>query len=105
MIRSQMGRRSLTIFSGAMGATAIFLWCAGPTIAVCGAPGPNVSKKVVSEAPVVFVGTVASVDATRNVATIDVQEIWRGPNLADPIAVSGGQSVPGSYALQWEVGQ
>ena len=53
----------------------------------------------------VFVGTVASVDATRNVATIDVQEIWRGPNLADPIAVSGGQSVPGSSALQWEVGQ
>jgi len=43
-----------------------------------------------AQADVVFVGTVVAVTDEQRTALIDVEEIWRGPDLAAQVTVHGG---------------
>jgi hypothetical protein len=62
--------------------------------------GPVAPQAAVQAAPLVFVGTVTSIDA-HHAATLHVEEIWKGTNLADPTTLlSGSPEDPRS----WEVG-
>lgn len=58
-------------------------------------------------APIAFVGTVKATRNNDRIASFDVEEIWRGPNLADPIEVSGGPEDPNAVSSvdrTWEIG-
>jgi hypothetical protein len=88
-------------------ATAVTFAMAGlPTLtsAVCALLSPRVSAEIVAESPVVFVGRVNSVSDGGYVASFEVAEIWRGPNLSNPVTVSGGES-RFEDSRTWEVGQ
>lgn len=50
------------------------------------AAAPDVAAAV-QQASIVFVGTVTAVDQSQ-VATVDVQEIWKGPNVSDPTTIA-----------------
>jgi hypothetical protein len=47
-------------------------------------------EAAIQTAGIAFVGTVTGVRSGDRIATLDVEEIWKGPNLSDPIEVYGG---------------
>jgi hypothetical protein len=61
-----------------------------PVTAKCGAP--LTPAQALDQASVAFVGTVTSVADDGYTATFDVQEIWKGTNLANPTTVYGGSA-------------
>lgn len=63
---------------------------AGPALADC-APGMPL-EKAVEAAEVVFVGTVTAVEGKSSWATVEVNEVWRGPDLERTVQIRG--SVP-----------
>ncbi len=73
-----------------------------PVAAACGTVVPPADA--LSRASTVFVGTVASVTDGGYTASFDVEEIWKGPNLADPITVYGG-SADAEGSRSWQAGQ
>jgi hypothetical protein len=50
---------------------------------------PQPLDQRLAQADVVFVGTVTHVDQTGRLATVQVEEIWRGPELASVVEVRG----------------
>ena len=75
---------------------------AQPAAAACAIP-PS-TPEALDRARVAFVGTVTGVADGGYTATFDVEEIWKGPNLADPSTVFGG-SASVEDSRSWEAGQ
>lgn len=97
--RSRLRARAVPAASLAVSIALFSLWPATAGRAAClGSSDPL--AKVISQAGVVFVGTVASVDRTHEVAQFDVEEIWRGPNLPESVPVNGGGMPP----YRWQIG-
>lgn len=69
-------------------AACLFLLTPGAVLADCMAPPPI--EEAVKQAEVVFVGTVIGVQDQGRRATVTVDEVWRGPDLADTTVVLGG---------------
>ena len=61
---------------------------ADAALAIC---NPQSVTDALATAPVVFVGNVTDVSQSDGTATLDVVEIWRGPNLPDPVTISTRQ--------------
>jgi hypothetical protein len=64
-------------------------------------------EAAIQTAEIAFVGTVTGVRSGDRIATLDVEEIWKGPNLSDPIEVYGGSDDSNqitSVDRTWEVG-
>jgi hypothetical protein len=61
---------------------------ASPSVASADCFVQVAGAQAMTRAPIVFTGTVTA--TAGNVATVDVQEIWKGPNLSDPVTVDGG---------------
>ena len=77
-------RAALLLFGSGLFVTTV----AGPAAASCGG---EVSE-FVSRMQRVFVGTVAQQSASH--AQFDVEQVWRGPDLAPRVVVQTGQSWP-----------
>ena len=78
---------------------------AAPVTAKCGPP--LTPAQALDQASVAFVGTVTSVARGGYTATFDVEEIWKGTNLANPITVYGGgvgTAGTGVEGRSWTVG-
>ncbi|MDJ0923971.1 MAG: hypothetical protein QNJ77_05370, partial [Acidimicrobiia bacterium] len=63
---------------------------AGPARGACSADGDMV--KALTEAEVVFVGSVYSVSSHDRIAVMEVLEIWKGPILQATVGVHGGNA-------------
>jgi hypothetical protein len=61
----------------------------GTVLADCMAPPPI--EEAVRQGEVVFTGTVVAVADQGRRATVEVDEVWRGPDLAATTVVLGGQ--------------
>src|SRR5881296_3549539 len=55
---------------------------------------PPILPVAISTAAVAFVGTVRQVTNLDRTAVLDVEEIWKGPNLPDHVEVHGGPEQP-----------
>lgn len=73
-----------------VGLAVAALLAAAPTPARADCAVPPAPSEAMASAQVAFVGVVTAVADNAQTATFDVQEIWKGPNLADPITVYGG---------------
>jgi hypothetical protein len=85
----------------------VWLLAAGNANAQESCPAIPVPADALTSAGVAFVGTVTAVADNGQTATFDVQEIWKGTNLANPITVYGvGVSTTGAAAggRTWAVG-
>lgn len=82
-----------------------FAALAGPSLPVSAACGtPVAPADALTMTDLVFAGTVTTVADGGTTATFDVESIWKGPNLANPIEVYGGG--PGvSDPRTWQTGQ
>ncbi len=60
---------------------------AGAALASCAEPLPL--QQSIDEAPAVFVGTVTALDFQERVATVEVDEVWKG-DVAAVVTVNGG---------------
>jgi len=61
---------------------------AGPAVASCMMPPPI--EQAIRDADSVFVGTVTSLSNNDRWATVAVEEVWKGPDLARIVEVRGG---------------
>lgn len=80
------------------------LLSAGPVAASC--VGPTMPDAI-AVTDSVFVGTVTGLSLDGRTATIAVEEIWRGPDLASSVLVRGGPDANGgitSVDLIWQAG-
>lgn len=78
---------------------------AGPARASC-APAPPLDKAY-ADAEVVFKGTVSAAENNGRTATVEVDEIWKGPPLPDSVVVIGGaegENVASSVDREFRVG-
>lgn len=87
-IRVRIGAR--TLLPALMLVPIVLAATAGPALADC-QPAPPIEKAVASS-EVVFVGTVTVVEGKSSWATVEVTEIWRGPDLEKTVQIRG--SVP-----------
>ena len=76
-------RRALVL----TGAVAAFL-APAPAGASCATPSPLAER--LQEAPVVFVGRVASTDNRGRTARVRVEQVWKGAPISDRVTVRGG---------------
>jgi hypothetical protein len=67
---------------------ALLLATAAPTLASCIMPPPI--EEAIRDADLVFVGTVTSVANRDRWATVAVQEVWKGPDMAPVVEIRGG---------------
>lgn len=60
----------------------------------------------VTEAEIVFVGTVLDVENSRRTARMRIEEIWKGPELGEQVVVHGGpeDASASSVDRHWEPG-
>lgn len=56
--------------------------------ASCGRPGPWL--KAIDDAPAVFVGVVLEAENRDRLATVEVEEVWKGSSIPDIVEISGG---------------
>jgi hypothetical protein len=66
----------------------LLLMSAAPTLASCARPIPI--EEAMQSADSVFVGTVTGLSNGERWATVAVDEVWRGPDLAPIVEVHGG---------------
>jgi hypothetical protein len=66
----------------------LVLTSAAPSVASCARPIPI--EEAMQSADSVFVGTVTSLSNGERWATVAVDEVWRGPDLAPTVEVRGG---------------
>lgn len=72
---------------------SLLLGSAAPVLASCVMP-PSIDEAV-RDADLVFLGTVTSLSNNDRWATVTVEEVWKGPDLAPVVEVRGG---PGGNA-------
>ena len=103
-LHSTVGTPAATLFAGVLAAfaTLALLATARPVAARCALPTPI--EQAVTTADVVIVGTVAAVAEAGTRATVQVEEIWRGPALAPEVVVWGGPGGRTSVDRTFEVG-
>lgn len=95
MPRARLPRaRALVITRALLAALAavplVLATTAGPALADCQPALPL--EKAIESSEVVFVGTVTSVEGKSSWATVEVTEVWRGPDLEKTVQIRG--SVP-----------
>jgi len=83
-----MRTRNLLALPAAVVAVLATVVAPGGTSASCAMP-PGLEEQV-SEAEIVFVGTVAAVRNMGRTASFSVEEIWQGPDLPEQVTVLGG---------------
>jgi hypothetical protein len=84
-----MPRFHLTVAALAAG---LVLLLAAPARASCAAPLSV--RKAIKQAPSVFVATVVDVTNGKRWATVDVEEVWKGPELASEVDIRAGPKDP-----------
>ncbi len=85
----------------------LLLLAARPAPALADCPVPPSPAEALNATTLAFVGVVTAVADNAQTATFDVQEIWKGTNLADPITVYGGGVATAGTAAEgrsWTVG-
>jgi hypothetical protein len=102
MSRTWRARAAATPFA----VSILLLSLPGPAAGVCAKLGGE--QPPVGTARIVFVGTVTAVTNRDRTALFHVEEIWKGPNLADPSTVYGG-SIDPNVSMEdertWQQGQ
>lgn len=79
----------------ALGVGALLLAVAPASASASCFPAPPIDEAI-GLADIVFVGTVAGAANENRLATVSVEEVWKGPNLARIVTVDGG---PGGGAV------
>lgn len=72
-------------------AAVMVLFALPPASAVASCAMPPPIEEHLALADAVFVGTVHQVGNESRTATVEVHEVWRGPDLPDSVVVHGGQ--------------
>lgn len=99
-------RRALAAGASVLVAAISWLSSPPPAAAACASPPDPVAAMTMAD--VVFVGSVAEVSDLGRVATMDVLEIWKGPDIGTPVVVNGsfsGGDVVGSNDRTYQLGQ
>lgn len=97
-------RPSLAVVVGAALIAALTATFALPATSAADCMTPPSPADALKQAGVVFVGTVITVGDQGYTAKFSVEEIWKGPNLAEETTVYGG-SVQLEDSRSWMVGQ
>ena len=92
-VRSRVNWRLRGTAAGAaagsiLGLLILMSWT-GPVVASCALPPGEVGPRW-SDAEIVILGTVRAVADQDRIATVVVEEIWRGPDLPPEVTVRGG---------------
>ncbi len=75
------------------------LWLLVPTAASASCAMPIPIKEAIQSADVVIVGTVTSTENLGRWATVEVHEIWKGPDLPATVVVRGGPEPGGASSI------
>lgn len=86
--RPHPGATSLRSLVAVVAAVTFLLLSTAPASASCIRDDRPLSAKL-AESEIVFVGTVLSADDARRTARMQVEEVWKGPELDDQVVVSG----------------
>lgn len=97
-------RPALSLVLGAALVAALAATFARPAMSAAICATPPSPADALKQAGVVFVGTVTTVGDQGYTAKFSVEEIWKGPNLAEETTVYGG-SVGLEDSRSWTVGQ
>ena len=76
-------------------ALPLALWLLAPAAASASCAMPIPIEEAIRSAEVVITGTVTSTDNMGRWATVEVHEIWKGPDLPSTVVIRGGPG-PGS---------
>lgn len=79
----------------AIGTVAAFALLAAPSIVLADCMMPKPVEETMKEAEVVFVGTVTETSNRDTWASVEIDEVWKGPDQPKTVVVKGG---PGGNA-------
>ena len=76
---------------------ALWLLVPAPAAASCAMPIPI--EQAIRDSPVVITGTVTSTENDGRWATVQVHEIWKGPDLPATVVILGGPEPGGASSI------
>lgn len=103
--RSHRHITSIRFLVRVVASLTLLLVATAPASASCIRDDRPLSVKI-AESEIVFVGTVLTVDDARRTARVQVEEVWRGPELDEQVVVHGGPDARSSSSVDrhWEPG-